>query len=275
MSGKSHWSGKFLAGHILLTATCAVHIAVLLLSIRVSFFPGADVLRTIVTTCTQIIAGLYGITVAGYTFFLSRIDALSAQDTTLDYIVASLKNRYKHLMWFLTGNVLTTLLVSILLLYLPAPTSADHAFYYRFFCNEFIVSLGSSILFILYYCISVVNPKSITKEAGKLKKRLSRAILPNGDISRFIILFDGIERSCYERIDPIVLDQLREKKGLRFDLVIELLQLNKALPMPLLRDIRRIFRYYACTLNSSPMTVTQEMIELAERVSEALCHKTP
>lgn len=275
MSKKSKWSGRFLAGHILLTATCAVHIAVLLLSIRVSFFPGADVLRTIVTTCAQIIAGLYGITVAGYTFFLSRIDGLTAQDTTLDYIVASLKNRYKHLMWFLTGNVLTTLLVSIFLLYLPAPTSADHAFYYRFFCNEFIVSLGCSILFILYYCISVVNPKSITNEAKRLKKRLSRSILPKGDISRFLILFDRIERSCCALIDPIVLEQLRQKKGFRFDLVIELLQLNKSLPLPLLRDIRRIYRYYACTLNSSPMTVSREMTELAQQVSEALSTKTP
>ena len=72
---------------------------------RISFFPGADVLRTIVTTCAQIIAGLYGITAAGYTFFLSRIDALSAQDMTLDYIVASLKNRYKRLMWYITGGL--------------------------------------------------------------------------------------------------------------------------------------------------------------------------
>ena len=135
--------------------------------------------------------------------------------------------------------------------------------------------MGSSILFILYYCISVVNPKAITNEAKRLKKRLSRSILLNGDISRFIILFDGIERSCYELIDPIVLEQLRQKKGLRFDLVIELLQLNKSLPQPLLRDIRRIYRYYACTLNSSPMTVSREMTELAQQVSEALCQKTP
>lgn len=175
----------------------------------------------------------------------------------------------------MTGNVLTTLLVSIFLLYLPAPTFADHAFYYRFFCNEFIVSLGCSILFILYYCISVVNPKAITNEAKRLKKRLSRSILPKGDISRFLILFDRIERSCCALIDPIVLEQLRQKKVARFDLVIELLQLNKSLPQPLLRDIRRIYRYYACTLNSSPMTVSQEMTELAQQVSEALSQKNP
>ena len=36
----------------------------------------------------------YGITLAGYTFFLSRIDALIASDMTLDYIVNSVKMKY-------------------------------------------------------------------------------------------------------------------------------------------------------------------------------------
>ena len=168
MKQRNDQTVKFLAGHLLLWVTAAVHIAALMLSIRVSFFPGTEVLRTIVTTCTQIIAGLYGITAAGFTFFLSRLDNLCAQDPTLDCIAASLKNRYKYLMWFLTGNVVVTLLASIILLYLPAPTETDHAFFYRFFCNEFLVSLGYSILFILYYSVTVINPKAIEKEARKI-----------------------------------------------------------------------------------------------------------
>ena len=196
MNEKASRSTRYLAGYILLTVTIAVHAVALLLSTRVSFFPGADVLRTIVTTCAQIIAGLYGITAASYTFFLSRMDALCAENGTLDHIVTSLKNRYKYLIWFLTGNVLVTLLVSILLLYLPVPTVEDRAFHYRFFCNEFLVSLGCSILFILYYSITVVNPKSIEKEARKLKRRISHSLLPTGDVSRFIVLYDSIETRC-------------------------------------------------------------------------------
>lgn len=58
----------------------------------------------VVSTCAQIIAGLYGITMAGYTFFLSRIDALIASDATLDYIVASIKRQFKSLIWYITMN---------------------------------------------------------------------------------------------------------------------------------------------------------------------------
>lgn len=39
------------------------------LSTKVSFFPGSDTFLSIVSTCSEIIAGLYGITMAGYTFF--------------------------------------------------------------------------------------------------------------------------------------------------------------------------------------------------------------
>ena len=261
---------KFLTSNILLCATLALHAGVLLLSSRVSFFPGVDVLRTIVTTCAQIIAGLYGITAAGYTFFLSRIDGLCAQDMSLDYIVSSLKNRYKGLMWLISGNVLMTLLVSILLLYCPAPTEDNHAFWYRYFCNEFIVSLGTSILLILYYSITVVNPNAISKEARKLKKRISHSLLPTGDVSRFIALYDSIERRCEALVDPVVLNQIYENKGKRFEYAIELLLLSKPTLVPLLLDIRRIHRYYECTVNCSPMTVTKEMCALAQKVSGEL-----
>ena len=43
------------------------------------------------------------IVIAGYTFFMSRIDALMATDATLDYIVGSVKMRFKSLIWYITA----------------------------------------------------------------------------------------------------------------------------------------------------------------------------
>ena len=97
------------------------------LSGKDSLFPGNDALMNIVGTCSEVIAGLYGITLAGYTFFLSRIDALSASDATQDYVVASIKSRFKYLIWYITANVLMTLLISIVLMYAPVPTGEEIA----------------------------------------------------------------------------------------------------------------------------------------------------
>lgn len=121
------------------------------LSVNEGLFPGNDALMNIVSTCSQIIAGLYGITLAGYTFFLSRIDALSTSDATLDYVVGSIKSRFKYLIWYITANVLMTLLISIILMYAPSPVGEQISFFYRLFCNEFILFVVFSIALILYY----------------------------------------------------------------------------------------------------------------------------
>ena len=57
---------------------------VLWFSRQTHLFPDSDALMNVISCCAQIIAGLYGITLAGYTCFLSRMDALMASDVTLD-----------------------------------------------------------------------------------------------------------------------------------------------------------------------------------------------
>lgn len=162
----------------ILISSVVAQIVVVWLSVKGALFPGEETIQSIAGTGSEIIAGLYGLTLAGYTFFLSRIDALMASDVTLDYVVNSIKNRFKYLIWYITGNVLLTLAVSIVLMYCPAPDNVNFAFFYRLFCNEFLVFLGFSVVLILYYSILVIDPNCLEKEAAKLKKRLSRSVGP-------------------------------------------------------------------------------------------------
>lgn len=219
----------------------------------------------IVSTCSQIIAGLYGITLAGYTFFLSRIDALSASDATLDYVVGSIKSRFKHLIWYITANVLMTLLISIILMYTPAPVGEQISFFYRLFCNEFILFVVFSIALILYYSILVVDPNCISKEAGKLKRKLGGRYSAPGNAAEFIAMWDSIQLQCNAMLPQNVLNQLHKNKGDHFELTLELLEEQHRLPKSLLLDLRRIHRYYECMINCSPLSVSEEMCILARR----------
>lgn len=228
-------------------------------------FPGADDFMSIISTCSEIIAGLYGTTLAGYTFFLSRIDALTASDMTLDYVVSSIKNRFKHLIWYITSNVLITLCLSIALMYSSMPTGDEITFLYRLFCNEFLLFLFFSIGLILYYAILVVNPNCITKEAAKLKRQLSSG-KSVGSASEFIALYDQIETHCNRLLPVNVLKQIHENKGKRFAYTIELLSEQNILPLPLILDLTRIHRYYECVVNCSPLSVCEEMCVLERRV---------
>ncbi len=252
----------------------AVQVAVVWLSTEVSLFPGADTVQSIAGTLAEIVAGLYGITMAGYTFFLSRIDGLMASDSTLSYIVASIKRRFKYLVWTITLNVLMTLFASIVLMYAPVPTDGNHAFFYRLFCNEFIVSVAASFGLILYYSLLVIDPNCIEKEAKKLKKKTCPVSGPTGSATEFIMLYDQIEERCNAMLPQSVLRQIRDNKGNQFEYTIELM---KELPLDVKRilpGIEQIHIYYECVINCKELQVSQAMCEKARWVLQTLNKKT-
>ena len=196
---------------------------------QAQLFPGVEVFLSMTATCSEIIAGLYG--------------------TTL--------------------NVLITLTISISLMYVPVPTDETVSFFYRLFCNEFVLFLAFSIVLILYYSILVVNPNCIEKEAAKLKRKLSHRG-PAGSAAEFISLYDRIETACNNLLPANVLHQLHENKGKRFEYTLALLGEQSILMLPLLADLTRIHRYYECVINCTPLRVSEEMCILARRVCAAV-----
>lgn len=256
---------KAMSFHLIPISMLISQIVVFWLSSKVSLFPGGDAFNSILSTGAEIIAGLYGITLAGYTFFLSRIDALSASDATLDYVVCSIKRRFQNLIWYITSNVLMTLFISILLMYSPIPEGEQVGFFYRLFCNEFMLFMAFSTILILYYSLLVIDPNCIEKEARKLKRKLGSRFGPKGSAVEFISLYDRIEVTCNDMLPDSVLNQLHENKGKHFELTLELLDEQKLLSKSLIMDLTRIHRYYECMVNCSPMEVSQEMCLLATK----------
>lgn len=257
---------KAVSVQYIILSVIASQIAVLWLSSMGSLFPGEETFLQIIGTCAEIVAGLYGITLAGYTFFLSRIDALTATDTTLDYVVASIKNRFKYLIWYITITVTITLFISVVLMYYPVSSELIPEYFYRLICNEFVLVLGFSVILILYYSLSVVDPNCLEKEAERLKKKLSSRFGPDGSAAEFISLYDRIEGRCNEMLPQNVLQQLHENKGKRFEHTMELLYELRPQIRPVLSDLNRIYRYYACMVNCSPLSASEEMCILARKV---------
>ncbi len=271
-SAKKHGRllGKFLAVQIAQWLTMAAHILAVFLAVRVDLFPDREGLVNIISSFAEIAAGLYGITAAGYTFFLSRIDSLTATDPTLGFVVGSVKKRYQGLILYITFNMVMTLLITIALMYVSPPESGLWLFVYRLGCNEFLLFMISTIAMILCYSLMVVNPKCLENEAKKLKKKLSPDQGIYGSTAEFLSLCSQMEKQCLARLPQAVLEPLRQDKGLRFDTILELLEELCPELEALLPNIQRIRRYYECTVNCSPMTVTQEMLLLARDVAEQL-----
>ena len=259
---------------ILPVIAIAGQVLVFWFSRQAELFPDSDARMNVISCCAQIIAGLYGTTLAGYTFFLSRMDALMATDVTLDYIVSSVKLRFKHLIWYITGTVATALFISVFLMYYPESSGIIPPYLYRVIVNEFILFVVFATSLILYYSVGVVDPNCIEKEARRLKKKLGFRFDPVGNVVEFISLYDQIQNRCNAMLPEAVLHQIHRNKGRQFEYTIELLQEQDALPKPLIGDLRRIHRYYECCVNCTPMTVSLDMCLLARKVAVFLNQTT-
>lgn len=172
----------------------------------------------------------------------------------------------KGLIWYITITVATTLFISVFLMYYPVDSGVIPDYLYRVICNEFVLFMGFATALILYYSVGVVDPNCLEKEARKLKKKLGARFGPSGSAVEFISLYDRIEQRCNAMLPENVLHQIQENKGKHFEYTIELLQEQNPLIKPLVADLKRIHRYYECTINCTPLAVSQEMCLLARKV---------
>ncbi len=254
---------KVLAVQVASWLSLPAHAAAIFLAIQVDLFPDRDSLLNIISSFAEIIAGLYGITAAGYTFFLSRMDALMASDATLGYVVASVKRRFQGIIVYITAQVIMVLLMTLILMYVSAPSGGLWLFLYRLGCNEFLLFVTAAVCMILCYSLWVIDPKCIEKEAAKQKKKLSDPAGEPGSAADFIALYDRLEVCCSRLLPKTVVGQLVNNKGNDFTLAMELLEELRPDLGYLVPDLTRIHQYYQCMINCRPMTVTEEMCTLA------------
>lgn len=269
----------FLGVYYLNGFAALTQIGVFWFSSKESFFPNTDVLMSILSICSTIIAGLYGITVAGFTFFLSRMDAMSQADSTVDYVGSSLKNKFKVLICSITTNVCLTLFISIALMYIPVSKELSEIFLYRLLFNEFVLFFFSSIGLIMVYSMMVIDPNSIQNEAEKLKKKISKPDAQPGNAAQFLSAYAALENACENLLPSQAVSQLKRDKGSRFVSILSLLYEQDILDKKALDKITTVHHYYACAVNCKTMRVSRQMctltMELLAQISCETQDRTP
>ena len=278
-SAKHAGAATFVGIYYLRSFTVLAQIGVFWLSSKDNFFPSADVQMSMLSSCSAIIAGLYGITMAGFTFFLSRMDAMILSDSTVNYVASSLKDKFRALIWCITVNVSVTLFISIALMYIPMSKELSESFLYRLFFNEFVLFFLSSIGLIMVYSMIVINPNSIQSEAEKLKKKISKPDAQPGNAAQFLSTYAALENTCTNLLPPSVVAQLRRDKGNRFGAILSLLQEQETLDKKTLDKITTVHHYYACAVNCKTMRVSRQMcmltMELLAQISCETQDRTP
>lgn len=241
------------------------------------FFPvlvlETDAVSSVMSTCSEVIAGLYGITLTGYIFFADRFQDTSREDESLYDIVQALLIRYNHM----AGFIAVLCLVCIVLgegIVLYGNNTILSPIAYRLLINETLLFFFCTFNFILYFVISVLDPQKISRISSQKKEKISDD-KELGDLNQFLADYSAIEKLLMDQLEKMLTNSRfipNPLKGNRPKMVatLETLRNYSRISYGLWRKLERLRQYHNVTLHDPSMRVSREICELAKEVKQEL-----
>lgn len=232
-----------------------------------------DAISSVMSTCAEILAGLYGITLTGYIFFSERFQNMPKDDESLYDAVQALTLRYNHMAGYISVLCLfCILLAESIVLY--GNNTVFPPVLYRFWVDETLLLCLFAFELILYFVISVLDPQKVTRISNEKKAKLSED-LTEGDPEEFLAVWQQIEDSLYAlreemnrklRITPGRYE--KEKPHLRQTL--DALRNYGRINYSLWKKLEKLRQYHNLSLHDVNLSVSKEMCNLAQEVLKDL-----
>lgn len=235
------------------------------------FFPRIvyepDAISSVMSTCSEVVAGLYGITLTGYIFFSDRFQNTSREDESLYDAVQALLLRYNHIAGIISVMCLVCIVCGEGIVLYGTNTILPPGVY-RFLVNETLLLFFWTFDFILYFVISVLDPHKVSRISTQKKIKIS-GDKTVGDPEEFMATWRTIEdtlRILHENL----ISSMRFVPGAgakgKPPIVHTLENLrNYGRISPVLwRKLDKLRQYYNLALHDPSMTVSQEMCDLVK-----------
>ncbi len=243
------------------------------------FFPlleyAPDAVSSVMSTCSEVLAGLYGITLTGYIFFADRFKDTSRDDESLYDAVQALLIRYNHLAGFISLMCLVcTVMAEGIVLY--GTNTLLPAGLHRFWINETLLMCFCTFDLILYFVISVLDPHKVARISNQKKSKISEDTT-TGDIEEFMAVWGEIEDNLLALREELI-SKIRFVPGANRNKpqlvqTLDLLRNYGRINMNLWRKLDKLRQYHNLSLHDVNMAVSQEMCDLAKHVLAELKNK--
>lgn len=231
-----------------------------------------EAIAEVLTTSTEVIAGLYGLTLTGYIFFLDRLQQKADDDELLEDIIALLKKRYHNMVLVLSGICFVVILLSFnFIIYNPESNLIPMQAYY-FWGYESLFLVFVVLIFNIYFIITVVDPDKIPRTSLRYKQKMSNSDDELGSLQEFLQNYEDIEEILKSQSTGLAVSQLGTNpwKALKHLNGKEKLEIRKIVSDPLLINLTKLSQYYSYMVFSQEMTVSKKMCDLAKSVKEEL-----
>ena len=243
------------------------------------FFPlleyAPDSVSSVMSTCSEVLAGLYGITLTGYIFFADRFKDTSRDDESLYDAVQALLIRYNHLAGFISLMCLVcTVMAEGIVLY--GTNTLLPAGLHRFWISETLLMCFCTFDLILYFVISVLDPHKVARISNQKKSKISEDTT-TGDIEEFMAVWGEIEDNLLALREELI-SKIRFVPGANRNKpqlvqTLDLLRNYGRINMNLWRKLDKLRQYHNLSLHDVNMAVSQEMCDLAKHVLAELKNK--
>jgi len=248
-----------------------------ILAILNCFFPlivfEIDAVSTVMSTCSEVLAGLYGITLTGYIFFSERFQNTPKDDESLYDAVQALTLRYNHMAGFISLLCLICIILAESIVLYGTNTLLSPVLY-RFWVNETLLLCLFAFEFILYFVISVLDPHKVTRISNHNKAKLSDDATA-GDPEEFLAVWQQIEESIYALRDEMnrklrVTPGRYEKEKPHLRQTLDVLRNYGRINYNLWKKLDKLRQYHNLSIHDADLTVTREMCILAQEVLKDL-----
>ena len=250
------------------------------LAILDCFFPvleyAPDAVSSVMSTCSEVLAGLYGITLTGYIFFADRFKDTSRDDESLYDAVQALLIRYNHLAGFISLMCLIcTVLAEGIVLY--GENTLLPFGLHRFWINETLLLSFGTFNLILYFVISVLDPHKVERISNQKRSKISEDTT-TGDAAEFMAVWGEIEDNLLALREELInkmhfIPGAHAKGKPQMVQTLEILRNYGRINMNLWRNLDKLRQYHNLSLHDVNMAVSQEMCDLAKNVLAELKNK--
>ena len=238
----------------------------LFISLHPQYCLQPSILEELMNGGIQTLAGLYGVTMTGYVFFLGRIDTLVQADWTISDVIETLKKQFVRMVYLISAAFLLSLFLCGLNVYLQSYVIQMPSWVNLLLLNESLLFIGITVLVIVYYIVNLVDPGNLRRAADTLRKTLEQKKHEPGDPALFFMQYQKLEAQCQtllpEQMQNIPLGNIQ----------LEYLRWKGILTLEMLQTAKEIRQYHSCVIHGSEISVSQAACNQVTELAKQLCN---
>ena len=236
----------------------------------------------IFSTVSQVIGGMFGLTLTGYIFFESKLTEKAREDITLYDQVEVLKGQYFDKILFIGVLCVLSIITCILNISLYNPPIENNLIY-DYLLNQAILFSLFEIILIVEFSWSVLNPKRITQLSDKLKIILEKQIkdeihkneVKQIEFTEFLKYYNMLEELIITYANELVQSNdrnLKYHKEYKPQIIqsLRILNSHEILNKELFNEINEIRQYRNYTVHGTNFTVDSDIFDRLKNIFEAL-----